>query len=129
MRALNLETFDDTLREAEGLVLVDFWAPWCGPCKTVTPTLEGLEDQYEGEVAFFKVNVEEERELMGAFQLRSVPSVLLLKPHEGQSGARVLDAKIGAQSAQSYQRWLDGYVRPRPSLIQRMRSLWGGASG
>jgi thioredoxin len=128
MRALNRETFDEALREADGLVLVDFWAPWCGPCQTVTPTLERLEEQYQDEVSFFMVNVEEERELMGVFQLRSIPSVLLLKPHQDRGGAQVLDAKIGAQSSQSYQQWLDSYVYPRPSIFQRIKSLWGGSS-
>ena len=126
MRALDVETFDAALRSANGLVLVDFWAPWCGPCQVVTPTLERIEEHYVEKVEFFKVNVEEERELMGAFQLRSIPAVLLLKPKEG-GGAKVLDAMIGAQSAQNYQKWLDGHLNPRPGIVQRIRS-WGSSS-
>ena len=126
MRALNRETFDEALREAEGLVLVDFWAPWCGPCQVITPTLEHLEEQYQGEVVFYKVNVQEEQELMRAFQLRSIPAVLLLRPNRDRGGAQVVDAKIGAQSSQSYQKWLHGYVYPQPSIFQRLKALWGG---
>ena len=120
MRALDVNTFDQALMEADGLVLVDFWAPWCGPCRAVTPTLEALALEYEGKLDFCKVNVEDNPQLMQAFKLRSVPTVLLLKPNKEEGGARVLDAMIGARPAQAYAKWIDQHVNPPPSLLKRL---------
>ena len=119
MRDVDLHDFNQTLREASGLVLADLWAPWCGPCQAVTPTLESLEPDYDERLTFCKVNVEEVPELMRAFQLRSIPAVLLLQPKEG-GGARVVDAMIGARPRQVYVKWLDKHLNPRPSLWARL---------
>lgn len=126
MEALSVETFDEALSNAEGLVLVDFWAPWCGPCQVVRPTLEAVEQLRPEGVQFFQVNVEDEPALMKAFNLRSVPTVLLLKPREG--GAQVVDAQVGVRTADAYLKWLDGYLYPKPSLFQRMSALLKGGS-
>ena len=126
MLELNSQTFDQALRDADGLVLVDFWASWCGPCKVLTPTLEALEDDYEGElITFCKVNVEESPQLMQAFGLRSVPTVLMLKP-KPEGGARVLDAIVGARPASAYQQWIEHHLNPPLSLMQRIKGIWGG---
>jgi len=127
MRALDVSNFDQALMDAEGLVLVDFWAPWCGPCRAVTPTLEALAEELEGQLDFYKVNVEENPALMEAFKLRSVPTVLMLKPNKEDGGARVLDAVIGARPAQAYAKWINQHVNPPPSLLSRLGSLFGGS--
>ena len=124
MRALDVSSFDQALMDAEGLVLVDFWAPWCGPCRAVTPTLEALAEEFEGQLDFYKVNVEENPALMEAFRLRSVPTVLMLKPNKVEGGARVLDAVIGARPAQAYAKWINQHVNPPPSLFKRISRLW-----
>ena len=124
MLSLDTHTFDQALRDAEGLVLVDFWAPRCGPCCVISPTLEALALHYaRQEVTFCKVNADESPQLMGAFGLRSVPTVLMLKPNPG-GGARVLDALVGAQSASRYQQWVERYVNPPPSLFERVKGLF-----
>ena len=124
MLSLNAQTFDQALRDAEGLVLVDFWAPWCGPCGVISPTLEALALHYTRQkITFCKVNVDESPQLMRAFGLRSVPTVLMLKPNP-DGGARVLDALIGAQSASRYQQWVERYVNPPPSLFDRVKGLF-----
>jgi thioredoxin 1 len=63
--------------------VIDFWAPWCGPCRMVGPVIEELSQEYEGQVNFYKINTDEEQELAGAFGIRSIPSLLFI-PVEGQ---------------------------------------------
>jgi len=71
-------------------VLVDFWAPWCGPCKALGPVLEKLETAYGGAFRLVKINSDEEQQLAGAFGVRSIPTVILMKngqPADGFTGA------------------------------------------
>jgi thioredoxin 1 len=63
--------------------VIDFWAPWCGPCRMVSPVIEELSEEYKGRVNFYKVNTDEEQELAGAFGIKSIPSLLFI-PVEGQ---------------------------------------------
>ena len=96
----NKETFEKALGEGK-LMLVDFWADWCGPCQMLGPVMENLAAQYEGKALVAKVNVDEEPELARRFGVMSIPTVVFLK--EG----REFDRKVGAFPPAAYQEVLD----------------------
>ena len=79
---LNSENFQKEVIENEKTVLVDFFAPWCGPCKMMGPVLEEFEKEYEGEVSVFKVNVDDEGDLAQKYGIMSIPTVIVFKNGE-----------------------------------------------
>ena len=87
---LTEQTFDETLSTHEGLLLVDFWAEWCGPCRAIAPVLDELVRESSGRVTLAKVNVDENPGLAARYGIRSIPTILLLKQ------GKVVDQVIGA---------------------------------
>ena len=82
--------FQAEVLESEQPVLVDFWAPWCGPCRAVAPVLEGLAGEFAGRLKIVKVNVDENQQVAGALGVRSIPTLVLFKdgkPVQGAVGA------------------------------------------
>lgn len=71
------DNFESLVNEND-LVIIDFWAPWCGPCRGFAPVFEAASEKYP-DVVFAKVNTEEQRELAGAFQIRSIPTLIIFR--------------------------------------------------
>ena len=87
---LTEQNFDETLIATQGLVMVDFWAAWCGPCRAIAPVLEELAEASEGRVTLMKVNVDESPGLAARYEIRSIPTILFVK--EGTVVERVVGA-------------------------------------
>ncbi len=84
----------------KGPVLVDFWAPWCGPCRMIGPAIEGLAKDYEGKAAICKVNVDEEPELSQRYKIVSIPCVIVFR--DGEPAERL----VGARGREDYEKAL-----------------------
>ena len=83
------DNFDQEIVQSEIPVVVDFWAPWCGPCRAIGPVLEELSETYKGRVKVAKVNVDEEAELAGTFRVQSIPTLTAMR------GKEVVDVQVG----------------------------------
>ena len=82
VKKVTTDTFRKDVIESDKPVVVDFWAEWCGPCKKLSPILEEVAEELDGEVTIAKVNVDEERNLGAMFQIMSIPNVLIFNHGE-----------------------------------------------
>ncbi len=93
-------TFDAEVKNSDIPVVVDFWAPWCGPCKQIGPALEELSEQYAGKIKVAKVNVDEDQMNAGQLGVRGIPALFMFK--DGQ----VVSNKTGAAPKAALENWI-----------------------
>ena len=98
--------FEDEVIKAEVPVLVDFWAPWCGPCKMIAPLLEQLAEEMAGVAHVAKVNVDENGDLANRFGIRSIPTLVVFK--EG----KMVDQVVGAAPKEQLRQLIQKHVEP-----------------
>ena len=115
VRAVSDASFEREVVQSELPVLVDFWAPWCGPCKMVAPIVEALAAEYKGRIKFVKLDTEANQGVAGQMGIRSIPTLLVFK------GKDVVASKIGAGSPDDLRQMLDGALGiKKPGLFSKL---------
>ncbi|MBE3576753.1 MAG: thioredoxin [Limnochordales bacterium] len=100
--AVNKESFDRDVLMSEIPVVVDFWAPWCGPCLRMGPVVEEVASRFAGRVKVVKLNVDENPDLAGEYGVMSIPTLILFR------GGQVVDRLVGYRPARELEAWLTG---------------------
>ena len=107
--AVTDSSFDQEVLESELPVLVDFWAPWCGPCRMVAPVVQEIATQYSGQVKVVKVNTDENPNVASKYGIRSIPTLMIFK------GGQRVDLVVGAVPKTTLANTLDKYVDKKTS--------------
>ncbi|MFR9555655.1 MAG: thioredoxin [Rikenellaceae bacterium] len=100
---ITTENFEELIA-GDQLVVVDFWAEWCGPCRTIAPIIAELATEYEGKVVIGKCDVEENDDIVGRYGVRNIPTVIFLK------GGELVDKQVGAASKDAFKAKIEGLL-------------------
>jgi thioredoxin 1 len=104
IKAVTDSSFEVDVLQADKPVLVDFWAPWCGPCKSIAPILEELAQEYQGKVHIVKLNVDENSDAPAKYGVRGIPSLILFKD------GGVAGTKVGMQPKSQLAAFLNEHI-------------------
>ena len=96
--------FEETVVKSSGPVLVDFWAEWCGPCKLLAPTVDALATEYSGKITVGKLNVDDNPDTAGKFQIRGIPTLLIFK------GGQVVESVVGLAQKDDLKKAIDKHL-------------------
>ena len=98
------DTFELDVLQADGPVLVDFWAEWCGPCKQIAPSLDEISEELNGKMSLAKVNIDENPETPSKYGVRGIPTLMLFKDGE------VASTKVGALPKSKLKEWVESVI-------------------
>ena len=101
-------TFDREVLKNAGPVVVDFYAPWCGPCKMIAPLLEQLAGEFSGTLKFTKLNVDDAPQWAGLYGVKGVPTLMLF------GGGRMVDQAVGVNALKTLQTWIERAIATTP---------------
>lgn len=101
---LTRENFDQEVVNSSNTVLVDFWAPWCGPCRAVGPLIDELAEEYDGKAKIAKLNVDDEGELAAKYKIMSIPTIIIFKNGEA------VEKLLGARSKSDLSQLIDKHM-------------------
>ena len=101
---VNDDNFESEVLKNEKPALVDFWAPWCGPCRAMSPTVDAVADEYAGKVKVGKLNTDDNQGTAARYQIRGIPTLLLFK------GGKVVDQRVGAIGKPDMKKMLDAQL-------------------
>ena len=103
VKEVNDSSFEQEVLQSKQPVLVDFWAPWCGPCRMIAPTVEAIAEQYQGSASVAKVNVDDNPSIAQRYGIKGIPTLILFR--EGREEERV----VGATSKDALARLIEKY--------------------
>lgn len=103
--SITLDSWDKEVLQSPNLVMVDFWATWCSPCKLISPIVEELAKEYEGKIKFFKLNTDENPDIASRYKIRGIPTLMFFK------NGQIVDQIVG--------------VVPKTQLKAKLDSLLG----
>ncbi len=98
------QNFDSVVMNSDTPVLVDFWAPWCGPCKMLTPIIEEIAEEYEGKVVFGKLNVDDNPQAASKYGIVSIPTILFVR------NGKVIDQHVGLLAKDPMKKKIDEFI-------------------
>ena len=101
---LNEGNFEDEVLKSSIPVLVDFWAPWCGPCKMMGPILEEASEEWEGKIKVCKLNVDDAMGIARNYEIQSIPTVILFE--QGEPSKRMVGARPKAAFVEEFKNWI-----------------------
>ena len=101
---VNDKNFEELVVNNKSLVLVDFWAPWCGPCKQITPIIEQIANDLSDKIKVYKCNIDENPEAPSKYQVRGIPTLMIFKK------GKLVDTKVGSLPKSAILEWISNHI-------------------